>query len=61
MVGPEGASADVELKLGLYEQQIVLYWRETYRHRIYRQGLFRFEGQALVPMCEGEGGEDIYE
>jgi hypothetical protein len=34
----------------------VLYWRETFQHRIYGQGLFRVVGQSLEPFCEGRAG-----
>lgn len=61
LVGRDGATADVEVRLGLHEDQIVAYWRETFRHRMYRQGLFRFQDQELVPVCNGNGGEDIFE
>ncbi len=47
---------DVELKLALVEDQLAVYWRETYQHRIYRQGLLRIVGDGLVRRCEGRGG-----
>jgi len=59
LVSRGDVDADVDLKLGLYENNLVLYWRETYKHRMYRQGLFRIKGQELIVMCEGYGGEDI--
>lgn len=47
---------DVELKLALVENQLALYWRETFQHRMYRQGLFRIVGDGLARWCDGEGG-----
>lgn len=47
---------DLELTLGLLGQRLVLYWRETFQHRMYRQGLFSIEGHELKPLCEGRGG-----
>jgi hypothetical protein len=51
--------ADVDLKLGLLDGKLVLYWRETYLHRIYRQGLFSINDQDLAPLCEGRGGSEV--
>ena len=48
--------ADVDLKLALFDGQPLVYWRETYQHRVYRQGLFRIVGHELEPLCEGHGG-----
>ena len=53
--GPVG-DPDVELKLVLLDGQLAVYWRETYQHRMYRQGLFRVKGAYLARWCEGEGG-----
>lgn len=53
--GPAG-DPDVELKLVVLDGQLAVYWRETYRHRMYRQGLFRVNGARLVRWCEGMGG-----
>jgi hypothetical protein len=59
-----GATADVMLRLGLLEGRPVLYWRETFQNRQYRQGLFRIDLEvvaqdrldALDALCEGSGG-----
>jgi hypothetical protein len=58
MVSERGSAGDpdVELKLVVLEGQLAVYWRETYQHRMYRQGLFRVEGSRLVRWCEGMGG-----
>jgi len=47
---------DVELKLAYVSGEAVLYWKETYQHRIYRQGMFRFLGDRVQKLCEGKGG-----
>jgi hypothetical protein len=60
----QGADVDIDLKFALVNGRLMLYWRETYRHRFYRQGLLALEGRALfgderrgiVPICEGRGG-----
>ena len=50
---------DVYLKLALLDGDVLLYWRETYLHRSYRQGLFRIVGRDLQRFCEGNGGVTI--
>lgn len=63
MVQP-GEDLDIELKLALVNGRLVLYWRETYQNRFYRQGLLTIEGRALfgddeqvmTPLCVGRGG-----
>lgn len=52
---------DVELKLAFLSGDLVLYWKETYKHRIYRQGLFRFLNGRPISLCEGRGGTTSYE
>lgn len=47
---------DVELRLALAEGQLAIFWRETFQHRIYRQGLLKIVGGELVRWCEGRGG-----
>lgn len=59
LVGQGDSDADVHLKLALLDNRPVIYWRETYQHRIYRQGIFSIVGHNLVRLCEGEGGEAI--
>lgn len=63
LVGEAGGQADLFLTLGSLEGHPVLYWRETYQHRLFRQGLFNISpgalkgmGSVLVPFCEGRGG-----
>lgn len=63
MVSPK-EDLDLELKLGHDGHQLLVYWRETFKNRIYRQGLlkvdasqlFKPSGSALTVMCEGRGG-----
>ncbi|HEX8643883.1 MAG TPA: hypothetical protein VF702_08220 [Allosphingosinicella sp.] len=56
MFEDERGRLDVQLSLGVLDSDLVLYWRETYRNRIYRQGLFRIPAGELVALCEGRGG-----
>ena len=59
--------ADVFVTLGFLDDRPVVYWRETYQHRSFRQGLLNIEPEAmnanwsrvLTPLCEGRGGVDI--
>lgn len=55
---PQG-DLDVELKLGYFDGMLVVFWKETFRHRIYRQGLFRIVGESVTPLCTGRGGVTI--
>jgi hypothetical protein len=50
------ADLDVELKLAYFEGQLVIYWKETFQHKIYRQGLFKVEADHLSLICTGRGG-----
>lgn len=52
----EQRDIDIEVRLAVLEGTLVAYWRETYQHRRYRQGLYRFEGGKFEPWCEGVGG-----
>ncbi len=47
---------DIELRIASVENQLAVYWRETFQHRIYRQGLLRIAEEGLLPWCEGRGG-----
>src|SRR5688572_1852979 len=53
-----GSIPDLDLSLVIVNGDLGLYWRETYRHRSYRQGLFKIVGSQLVSLCEGTGGID---
>jgi hypothetical protein len=50
---------DIILTLGMLDDQPVLYWKETFLHRSYRQGVFKILGQSLVPLCQGMGGGEL--
>lgn len=52
-VGHGEYDADVVLKLGLLDDRLVVYWRETVQNRPYRQGLFNVLGMRLEAVCEG--------
>ena len=52
-------NADIFLKLVLLENEPIVYWRETFQHRIYRQGMFRVVGHSLTRLCDGEAGETV--
>lgn len=52
---------DVKLKLAFISGDFVLYWKETFEHQIYRQGLFRFVKARPFALCEGKGGSTSYE
>ena len=52
------ADIDILLKPALYRGDLFIYWRETYQHRRYRQGLVRVSRSGLTRICEGEGGEE---
>jgi len=47
---------DVELKLGYLDGAPIVYWKETFQNRIYRQGLFRIVGERVEQLCAGRGG-----
>jgi hypothetical protein len=52
------ADLDIELKLAYFEGSLVLYWKETFHNRIYRQGLFSIIGHEVRRLCEGHGGSE---
>ena len=60
-------TADVFVTIGLLDARPVLYWRETYQHRSFRQGLLNLDPMAMnadwnrvvTPLCEGRGGVDV--
>ncbi|MFC7498377.1 hypothetical protein ACFQRC_03980 [Enterovirga sp. GCM10030262] len=56
MLAEGGIKPDLRLKLGVLDRDLVVYWRETYENRVYRQGLLSVEGKEPVPLCEGKGG-----
>jgi hypothetical protein len=49
---------DVEVRLAFVDDQLAVFWRETFQHRRYRQGLLRVVDDGLQHWCEGVGGLD---
>lgn len=53
LVSNNGDSPDIYLEFALLAGRPHIYWRETYQHRLYRQGLFEIDGFSITPLCEG--------
>jgi len=58
-----GGDLDLEVRLALVEGRLAVYWRETYRNRTYRQGLYTIAardlhrtGEGVTYLCAGSGG-----
>jgi hypothetical protein len=51
---------DLIVKLALFQGRLMVFWKESYLHRSYRQGLLTVEAPdlRLVPFCIGSGGSD---
>ena len=48
---------DIVLKLAVQDGRLLVYWRETFQHRVFRQGLFVvLEDGRLDGLCEGRAG-----
>jgi len=47
---------DIEVNFILLDGQVAIYWKETYLHRLYKQGVFKVENDELVFFCQGKGG-----
>ena len=50
------ADIDLNLKLALVDGKLVLYWKETFQYRAYRQGIFEITRQGITEVCQGHGG-----
>lgn len=50
-----GYDLDLDLKIVALAGRVYVFWRETFLHRPYRQGLLRIVGDELAPFCEGMG------
>jgi hypothetical protein len=50
---------DIQLKLAYFDGRLVLYWKETFQNRHYRQGLFNILGTNVSPLCSGLGGSHV--
>jgi len=49
-----GERLDVDLAIALYENRPLLRWKETFKHRAARQGLFSIKSDGhLEPLCSG--------
>lgn len=59
--GAKGGDLDLNLKIVALDGEVFFYWRETYKHRSFRQGLLRIVGDNIVPFCEGMGENPIVE
>jgi hypothetical protein len=53
----EDQDLDISLSLGFYNDEPVVYWKENFLHRSYRQGIISVEEEPRV-LCEGRGGVD---
>jgi len=51
-----GDDLDIELKFAYFENRLLIYWRETFQNRPYRQGLFEINGPDVAFLCAGRGG-----
>jgi hypothetical protein len=47
---------DIELRLAVFDGRLVVYWKETFQHRIYEQGIYRIDGEEITFLCKGRGG-----
>jgi hypothetical protein len=52
------APPDIDLSFALLDGSLYVYWRETYKHRSFDQGLYKFEAGKLSYFCMGSGGVD---
>ena len=48
---------DILARFAVYNGNLVIYWRETYLNRSYRQGVLLL-GERPQVLCEGRGGAD---
>jgi hypothetical protein len=55
ILNPE-APPDIDLSFALVEGSLFVYWRETYKHRSFERGLFKFDAGKLSDFCRGTGG-----
>lgn len=47
---------DIDLTLVLVDGELAVYWRETFQHRMYRQGIYAINDLRLEALCDGVGG-----
>lgn len=55
----EDERLDVLVNFAELDHEDFVYWRESYVRRTYLHGLFKFDGDDLVPVCSGSGGVTI--
>jgi hypothetical protein len=53
----ESAPPDIELTLVVLGETIGVFWRETYQHQQYHQGIFQIEQDRISQLCSGIGGQ----
>lgn len=53
------SSVDVVLRFAIIDNEPVLFWRESYLHRVFQQGLVRFSNGTVSSMCLGAGGIEV--
>lgn len=59
-VGEDGGGApDLQIQLAFVEGRLAVFWRETYRNRIYDQGFYAVVGQGVESICTGRGGRRV--
>lgn len=51
-----GSDLDIRIQFAILDGKLMLYWRETFLHQTYRQGLFEISGENIIRFCEGRGG-----
>lgn len=47
---------DIDLSFVIVKNELSIYWKETFLHRTYRQGIVRIQKNSIVAMCDGVGG-----
>lgn len=56
----DGNPIDISLEFTVGDR-LGIYWRETFQHQSYRQGLFFIDGDGVIYRCEGAAGIDYYD
>jgi hypothetical protein len=54
----ELVNPDIDLSFVLINNELSIYWKETYLHRAYRQGIVAIRRDTVVAVCDGFGGFD---
>ncbi len=53
-----GRDLDLNLSLAALDGEVMVYWRETFQHRVYEQGLLKVVGDDVQIYCSGAAGAD---